>query len=549
MGGGSQVKASVRVCIAVAIGLSILCVGVPAALAAPAWIQQTVEIAPPPGADPEFAFTHLRAVSCGAAGACSAIGTYEDSDSNSQTMAVSKVSGKWQSAQKLSLPPGHEEPYLSAISCSSAGNCVAVGQIDAGSESIGLVVEQNDGVWGPLHGVPGPAGAEWTWLNAVSCAADGSCTAVGGYEDAASRNRPMAISESGGVWGSTVTVPGPGGPLATADASLLTVSCAAANSCSALGSAWEGASVWESIVASKSGGTWGTALEIGTPAGSSPFFSSSISCGGPGSCAVGGYYAGSNDVDHPAVAEEVGGVWGGATAIPFLAEASTSTSAGIQAVSCPTADSCAVVGHYEDNAGDDRAFEAESSAGAWSPAAELPTPRTDEVSPYHLVGMSFLDCPAAGSCAALGSSFWRGVDLLEQGGQWGEGEWVHLPANSQSEEAGGFESLSCGAPGSCSAIGSYADPDGMTRSMVLDTDEAFAAGIPEAPQKAPLPGPGGSGGAGGNLPPPPAQQPPPPSVKHGGRHRGGEAHCRKGFRKKLDHGKARCVKNKKHRGH
>ena len=541
-------KTNVRVLAALVVGLSILCVHTSGAVAAPAWDQQTVEIAPPPGADPELASTRLHAVSCGGTAACSAVGTYEEPGLSSQVMAVSKVAGIWGSALKLALPAGHERPYLGAISCASAGNCVAVGEIHSGLEKVGFIAEQKEGSWGWTHDVPGPAGADWAWLAGVSCAANGNCTAVGGYEDALGDTRPMAVSESGGVWGGATAVQGPAGPAAFPEASLRQVSCAAANSCSAFGMAFEGAAAGQALVATRSGGTWGIALEIDGPPDSSPFFASGISCGGTGSCAVGGFYEGSDHLQHPAVAEEVGGVWGGATAIPFPTD---SPYAGIESVSCPAAGDCAVVGHYEDGAGDDRAFRAESSGGAWSPAVELPTPRTAEESPYHLVGMSFLDCPAVGSCAAVGHSFWRGVGALEEGGHWGDGGWVRLPANAQSEEAGGFESLSCGSHGSCAAVGEYTDSEGMGRAMVLDTDEAFDLGNPgEVPTEVlppPQPGPPYAPSPGGGQPP--ATEPPPQTLPatRGGKHHGHGGHCRKGFRKKVDQGKARCVKKKQKR--
>ena len=71
----------------------------------------------------------LNAVSCGSPGNCSAVGTYTDSSGSVQPLFVDEVSGVWQPGIEGVLPTDADtpnaSPTVSAVSCSSAGNCAA----------------------------------------------------------------------------------------------------------------------------------------------------------------------------------------------------------------------------------------------------------------------------------------------------------------------------------------------------------------------------------------------------------------------------------------
>ena len=71
----------------------------------------------------------LHGISCSSTGNCTAIGSYSDADGKQKTMTVSEIDGVWQDAQ--SAPIAQHSPnvpgWLQDISCVSAGNCTAVG--------------------------------------------------------------------------------------------------------------------------------------------------------------------------------------------------------------------------------------------------------------------------------------------------------------------------------------------------------------------------------------------------------------------------------------
>jgi hypothetical protein len=79
---------------------------------------------------------------------------------------------------------------LNSVSCSSAGNCAAAGQYtDSSSHTQGLLLTESSGTWATGVEAPLPANAAANpdvGLNSLSCAAAGSCAAVGGYDDTSS---------------------------------------------------------------------------------------------------------------------------------------------------------------------------------------------------------------------------------------------------------------------------------------------------------------------------------------------------------------------------
>ena len=100
---------------------------------------------------------------------------------------------------------------------------------------------------------------------------------------------------------------------------------------------------------SETNGVWGSAVEVpGTAALNSAGNAgvNAVSCGAAGECAAGGYYlVGSPPFQHDQafVVSETGGVWGSAVEVPGTA-ALNSGSAGVNAVSCGAAGECAAGG-------------------------------------------------------------------------------------------------------------------------------------------------------------------------------------------------------------
>src|SRR5207248_2075359 len=84
-------------------------------------------------------------VSCSSAGNCSAVGDYRDSSSNTQGLLLTQTGGVWSAAAKADVsalsPATNPFVVLSSVSCASAGNCSAVGYyIDGSSTFQGLLL-------------------------------------------------------------------------------------------------------------------------------------------------------------------------------------------------------------------------------------------------------------------------------------------------------------------------------------------------------------------------------------------------------------------------
>jgi hypothetical protein len=112
------------------------------------------------------------------------------------------------------------------------------------------------GHWGPAQPVAGLAALNAggsAEVNVVSCHSPGFCTAAGTYEDAAKHNQVFTVTETGGVWGQAIPLPG-----------LRNLNAGDANA-------------------------------------------TAISCGDAGRCAVGGTYTDSNGVSQPYVSDSLGG--------------------------------------------------------------------------------------------------------------------------------------------------------------------------------------------------------------------------------------------------
>jgi len=124
----------------------------------------------------------LSAVSCSAANACEAVGTlFGQTDA---TFAEAWNGSAW-TTQSTPNPQASQGSLLNSVSCTSAGACTAVGQYQ--SSNLGFLrtlAEVWNGQTWSLRSTPNHLNAGQNLLNGVSCGAVGVCTAVGQTQDA-----------------------------------------------------------------------------------------------------------------------------------------------------------------------------------------------------------------------------------------------------------------------------------------------------------------------------------------------------------------------------
>jgi hypothetical protein len=124
----------------------------------------------------------LNAVSCVGSNFCVAVGVYPvfstlAGDFGDNGLIETYSNGAWTPMNAPAPPnagPQVDTWKLSSVSCSQLGSCVAVGQFGGTA----LIERLSNGTWTPTV-APSPAGTQSETLTSVSCAADNTCTAVG----------------------------------------------------------------------------------------------------------------------------------------------------------------------------------------------------------------------------------------------------------------------------------------------------------------------------------------------------------------------------------
>ena len=168
----------------------------------------------------------LDGVSCPATGNCTAVG------SNSAGKALAEHwNGKTWSDQSAASPQQLTLPW--SVSCTAVKDCVAVGTAGTTGPPISLapLAERwTGGKWAVLSPAnPAPAG-DISELNSVSCTSATNCMAVGDYEDpAVTSDTPFAEQWNGTSWTLETT------PSAVTFTALGSVSCSSAAHCVAVG--------------------------------------------------------------------------------------------------------------------------------------------------------------------------------------------------------------------------------------------------------------------------------------------------------------------------
>ena len=406
-------------------------------------------------------FAQTTSVSCSSPGNCGAVGKFDSQQSGDRLFVANEVNGSWGKAKQVPNPDEYGE-VASAISCPSDGDCFVVGE----NQSLGstLVIDETNGTWAkPQDLVAGD-------LETVSCTTGGSCVAGGtvGYGGQA-----LVIPEAGGTWGTAQVLPGP----LDVDAAITSISCTASGDCTAGGSyddqpAGPLPGVGYPLVATETGGTWGSVRRLAGPFDYSDSSDevdlvTSVSCSSPGNCTAGGEYGAYDGFQQGFVASETAGVWGKAKEV--AASLDKGDRGYLQSVSCPTNGNCAVAGTYVDASGDPQAYVDNEVAGSWEPAEEV----AGSLNVGGYAWLSSVSCPSAGHCSAAGyfanaAGGFVALVVTELNGSWGVGQAIATsPIDDGSAEV---NSISCPSANSCAAGGLIVDNHNYNH---LDWQQAF----------------------------------------------------------------------------
>jgi hypothetical protein len=362
-----------------------------------------------------------------------------------------------------------------------AAAVAAAGLMVAGTAPAALAAGGAISPWGPAQRVPGSVALNSggpAAVNSVSCPATGGCVAGGFFTDAAGGDQPFLVTQSGGVWGSAILVPGIAALNATDLAHVSATSCGAAGNCAASGSYQDASGHQQAYVVNETNGTWGTAIEVpGTAALNAGGFASAtyLSCPTAGNCAAGGVYTDAAGKQQAFVVNETGGTWGTAIEVPGTAALNAFGRATVTAVSCPKSSprSCAAVGTYGDTTGHVQSFLVSETSGTWGTAIQVPG--------VTQANVTTVSCTAAGSCVAAGSAgatvaTRAAFTITESGGTWGIAEVPGVAALDTGNDPT-VRSVFCPSTGNCAMTGTYATGTSLQPFVATETGGTWGTAI------------------------------------------------------------------------
>jgi len=406
------------------------------------WVLSTLPL-PNDGVANAQTLENASAVSCAATGQCIAVGSYS-SGQQGLPLVVKLASGKW-TATLLSDPTVFDTGVLNSVSCAARGSCVALGSSYQGNDPEALLgATLSGGTWSESE-VPEPSGYVTSYgaFTGLTCPTIGSCVAVGGASNGLDFDRLLVDNLSGTTWTPTLLdgLPGP------ADAQMAGLSCPLTDRCFAVGDYVDASGTEYPLIESQSNGTIdSTGLPL--PSGATSAQLSSVSCTDVSDCvAVGTYNYGFTGQNGPLAEILSSGSWQGVE----LPNPPSATAGAMQSVSCVQASSCVAVG----------GTVAETlSSGTWS-AASVPLPTgSSSGSLGSLACLSSSDCEAVGGYqTSTGLSFPLAESL--SGGEWS------LSALPTTSTEGQLNAISCAALESCTAVGSYTSPTSPDAFAIL----------------------------------------------------------------------------------
>jgi hypothetical protein len=372
--------------------------------------------------------SELNAVSCTAANACVAVGTYGISAHPYLALAEVWNGASWTIQSTPDPGPANE---LEGVSCTAANACTAVG---FGGSASALVEDWNGSTWS-LVSTPPTSSGSLSQLLGVSCTAANACVAAGSYELGADQYLTLAEAWNGSVWSIQAT------PSPTVNSYLDDVSCTGSNACVAVGYDYNTGSPEVPLSEVWNGVTW-TSKSMPDGAG----VLDGTSCAVAGTCIAVG--AASNGL---ALSE----AWNG-TKWAIEPTSDPSVDSDLNAVSCTATNTCVAVGYDYD-------YYAVTLAEVWNGTtwAIQTTPNPTGATTSDLLGVS---CTAANACVAVGI-YWNGSAYQTLAEMWNGTSWTIVATPDPSATDSELIGVSCTAANACVAVGLYSSSSGAILTL------------------------------------------------------------------------------------
>jgi Bacterial Ig-like domain (group 3) len=321
---------------------------------------------------------------------------------------------------------------------------------------------------------------------AVLIAVAGAAMAVTGAGPAGG-----ATTAPGGTWGTPQPVPGLDALVSSTDtiSQVNDIHCSAPGNCVAIGDYMPPNATTYSVpfVVTETSGIWGSVQSVRgitpDPAVGDSLLGS-LTCGTPDFCIATGSVVGSDGVQRNFLLPEAGGVWSTATMVDF-SSLPGATDGWVTGLSCPADDSCTATGYYDGPSGM-LPFTMDQTAGTWGqpqPVAGLDSLGTGTATQVSSDLWS-LSCAAPGDCTAGGYYLTLGqgansevpFTVTESGHTWGQAQAIPGLAalGTGSAQLGVVSGVACPAAGDCTVAGitTSRDSAGTATAQVFTLDES-----------------------------------------------------------------------------
>lgn len=380
-------------------------------------------------------------------------------------------------------PVGVQVNGLSAVTCVSDADCLAVGSHTSGPVADTLVAAWDGRAWSAVPTPSVGAGLDG-FLNGVTCVSASDCWAVGESETNDGSSASTLVEFWDGSGWSIVESPNPSGSQLSA---LTSVACPSASDCWAVGLSFPVANngtaetgpveIAQPLLEQWNGTTW-TIVSAPDP---NPAFNSalsSVTCVSTTDCWAVGVAEGTSTYQGLILS------WNGTSwALASSPATSGSESNGLFGVTCASSADCWSVGYSYLGSGasahDFQTWVVNLNAGSWSAVAS-PNIGADQLD--ALFGVA---CASTQNCWAVGE-YGAGPIYQTLALQWdGRGWTIAGSANPASTQGDNLLSVTCTTDGACWAAGNFNEGDGTLQTLIeanaVAQSGAPGPGVPETP--------------------------------------------------------------------
>jgi hypothetical protein len=383
-----------------------------------------------------------------------------------------------------------------AISCPSAGSCTAEGSYTDNAQIVHtFVMNQTNGTWGFPTEVPDFTtlkSQDGSFMTTLSCTTTSTCVGVGSYVDHVTQTaQPIIFTETNGVWAAPSEVQGSSEFNPSGDAFVGGLDCPSVTTCVAGGDDVTISSSSTTVVPfviTENDGVWGSIEAVPGVAALSRVDQASLtalSCGAPGDCVAGGDYLDASGQSQAYVINEVGGVWGSATQLFATQLLGSGLNNNLVDVDCPSAGNCSGIGGFSDALGNMQPYVVDEVNHVWSPASEVPG--IQNLNDNDGAALTTISCSAPGVCSAGGlyaDSDSNGQAFLvnEASNAWSHP--IEVPGTSTLNKGGSatIYAVSCSDDGSCGVQGSYTDASKNVQLFVVNSSAVAPTMVSSAPR-------------------------------------------------------------------